>query len=52
MTPMTSAPATGTRITHGPSVCASGVTSAVLNRWKKNRLVNKPMSVRRASASR
>ena len=29
----------------GPSVCASGVTSAVLNRWKKNRLVKRPISV-------
>ena len=41
---MTSAPATGTRITHGPSVWPSGVTSAVEMRWKKNRLVNKPIS--------
>src|SRR5919107_4967584 len=48
---MMSAPMAGTAITSGPSVCPSGVTSAVLKRWKKNRLVKNPISRRSPSAT-
>src|SRR6476619_399646 len=51
MSPMISAPTIGTTITHGPSVCASGVISAVLTRWKKKRLVKSPISFRSPSAT-
>ena len=51
MTPTIMAPATGTRITQGPSVWPSGVTSAVLSRWKKKRFVQKPMSASSAFAT-
>src|SRR4029079_7891322 len=51
MSPMISAPTIGTTITHAPSVCASGVISAVLTRWKKKRLVKSPISFSSASAT-
>src|SRR5262245_50343380 len=51
MNPMISAPTTGTTMTKGPRVCASGVFSAVLKRWKKNRLVKSPISFSSPSAT-
>src|SRR5215813_13129314 len=51
MKPMMSAPITGTTITNGPRVCASGVINAVLNRWKKNRFVKSPISLSRPRAT-
>ena len=48
---MARAPATGTRITHGPRACDSGVTDAVLEALKKNRLVKKLISRIRARAT-
>src|SRR6476469_4110829 len=51
MTPMMSAPATGTSTTHGPSVLSAGDVIAVLKCWKKNRFVQNAISFRRTSAT-
>ena len=42
----------GTRISHQPSLLAAGETSAVPQRWKKNRLVKIPISRSKASATK
>src|SRR6478609_4728462 len=44
MAPMISAPTTGTRMTNGPRWWPSGDTRSVENRWKKNKLVHKPIN--------
>src|SRR4029079_5032036 len=51
ITPMISAPITGTSTTIHPSVWSAGDTSAVLKRWKKNRLVKKLISLSSSQAT-
>ena len=48
---MISAPPTGTRISHQPRWFPAGETSAVLQRPKKHRLVKRPISLSKASAT-
>ncbi len=50
MKPMMSAPATGTSTSQSPRWLAAGEAMALLQRWKKNRLVNNPINLSRAMA--
>src|ERR1035441_257969 len=50
MKPTTSAPATGTNTSQTPRRLAAGDASEVPHLWKKNRLVNRPISFRSANA--
>src|SRR5262245_38943820 len=51
MIPMTSAPATGTSTSQAPRCASAGETSAVDQRWKEKRFVNRPISFSRARAT-
>ena len=47
---MISAPTTGTSTSQHAQMVAAGETIAVLHRWKKKRLVNRPINFRSAQA--
>jgi hypothetical protein len=49
---MISPPMIGTKSAKIPRPLPAGETSSVLTRWKKNRLVNSPMSLSSSSATK
>src|SRR5215472_3542382 len=51
MSPTIKPPRTGTSTANRPSELVAGEAKAVSQRWKKKRLVNKPMSLRSAEAT-